>query len=368
MASYTISDPEVLALSGYVASMFGAPVVTVELHPSHYVTAFNKSIEEYSSYITQWAIKANIANALGLDSATDFTRRWVAQNFEFAKSFAQAYSEQVNAGGRVPVYKDYFTLEEGKQIYYLPDDIVINEVMWQEPPAITRYLVDPNNNPAWVNFEFGWGYMGHSYMYVVPAYFSIQLANATEMRWKIWRGDYTYAIRPAGADPTRTGASGDYSGMTRNAVYIYPTPKGIAGAGVRVWYFYKKQDEMNAYANQELGSVVHNPGTIQMDEIPYSAFNSTSKRWVDKYAYAMCKEQLGNIRSKFSELPIPDATVTMDGELLRSEGLEAQQQLKEYLLDELEKMEVSALIESDANSAENINRHLSFIPNKIYLG
>lgn len=367
MANYTATDPEVTGITEYVSSMFGSPVVNVELLSNHYVNNFNTAIEEYSAYITQWAIKANIANALGLDSATDFTQRWVAQNFEFAKSFARAYSEQVNVGGEIPIYRDFFILEEGKQIYYLPNDIVVQEVMWQEPPAITRYLVDPNNNPAWVNFEFGWGYMGHSYMYIVPAYFSIQLAQATEMRWKIWRGDYTYAIRPGGADSGRTNETGDYSGQTINSVYIYPTPKGGA-AGTKVWYFYKKKDELNLYSGQTLGSVVHNPGTIRMDEIPYSAFNSASQRWVKQYTYALCKETLGNIRSKFSEMPIPDATVTLDGELLRSEGMEKQEQLKEYLLNELEQMDIATLIENDANTAENINRQLSYNPLGIYLG
>lgn len=365
MANYVVTDPEVTAITQYVSSMFGAPVVNVELHESHYATAFNTAIEEYSNYITQWAIKANIANALGLDGATDFTQRWVAQNFEFAKSFARAYSEQINVGGEVPVYKDYFLLVDNKQEYYLDNDIIVQEVMWQEPPAITRYLVDPNNNPAWVNFEFGWGYMGHSYMYIVPAYFSIQLAQATEMRWKIWRGDYTYAIRPGGEDSGRTGA--DYTGKTINTVYIYPTPTSSA-AGTRVWYFYKKKSELNLYLNQTVGEFVHNPGTIQMDEIPYADFNSPSKRWVKQYSYALSKEMLGNIRSKFSELPIPDATITLDGELLRSEGMEAQTNLKEYLFNELEAMDVANLIESDAVAAENINKQLSYNPLGIYLG
>jgi len=365
MADYIATDPEITGITQYISSMFGSPVVNVELTSFQYVTAFNTSIEEYSNYVTQWAIKSNIANALGLDSATDFTMRWVAQNFEFAKSFAQAYSEQANVGGEVPVYKDYFVLQEGKQEYYLSNDIVVNEVMWQEPAAITRYLVDPNNNPAWVNFEFGWGYMGHSYMYIVPAYFSIQLANATEMRWKIWRGDYTYAIRPGGEDETRVAP--DTTGRTINTVSIYPVPQSVA-AGTRVWYFYKKKSELNLYSGQTENSVVSNPATIIMDEIPYSAFNSASQRWVKQYSYAIAKEQLGNIRSKFSEMPIPDATITLDGELLRSEGLEKQEQLKEYLLNELEAMDITQLIENDANAAENINRQLSYNPLGIYPG
>lgn len=367
MAQYTAGTAEVIAITDYISSMFGAPVVGVELSGNHYTTAFNTAIEEHSQFITNWAVRSNIANALGLDSATDFTQRWVSQNYEFARSFAQAYSEQVNVGGDVPIYKASFMLVGGKQDYYFPEDIEINEVLWQEPPAITRYLVDPNNNPAWVNFEFGWGYMGHSYMYVVPAYFSIQLAQATEMRWKIWRGDYVYSMHPAGEDATRSNGDGDYSGRTRNHLSIYPCPKDNQ-AGARIWYFYKKRSDILKFSAQTKNSVVSNPATMRSDEIPYTAFNSAAQMWVKKYSYALAKEMLGNIRSKFRELPIPDATVTLDGELLRSEGIEAQNQMKEQLKEQLEAMDVMKMLEDGAAKAESINKTLSYNPNKIYVG
>jgi len=363
MAKYAHTDPEITGFTDYASTMFGAPVINVELSANQYTHAFNNAIEEYSNYITQWAIKGNIANALGLDSAQDFTMRWVAQNFEFAKSFSKAYSEQVNVGGNIPVHKSAFTLTEGAQVYYLPNDITINEVMWQEPPAINRYLVDPNNNPAWVNHEFGWGYMGNSYQFIVPSYFQIQLAQATDMRWKLLKGDYTYVIRPAAADPTRNG----YTGQTVNSVYIYPQPR-LEQEGVKVWYFYKNNTDLNLYSGQSINEFVNNPGTITMNELPYSSFNSSAQRWVKQYALATTKEILGRIRSKFSALPIPDAEVVLDGESLLSEGQEEKRELKEYLTKELESMDISQLIESDANAAENINKALSFVPMKIYRG
>lgn len=362
MANYSATSIEVTGFTDYVLAMFGSPVINVELSANQYTHAFNNAIQEYSNYITQWAIKGNIANALGLPNAQDFTMRWVASNFSFANSFASAYSEQMNVGGEVPIYKSAFTLSYGKQVYYLPNDITVNEVMWQEPAAVSRYLADPNNNPAWVNYEFGWGYMGYSYQYVVPVYYTIQLASSTEMRWRMYRGDYTYRVMPAGADGTRS----DYTGKTKNAVYIYPTP-GESQDGLRVWYFYKNDNEMNLYSAQTAGQYVNNPGTIQMDEIPYSAFNSSSQRWVKQYAFATCKEILGRIRSKFTNLPIPDAEVTLDGERLLTEGQEEKKELKEYLLNELQEMDVQKLLEDDALAAENINKSLSFTPNRIFI-
>jgi len=367
MAQYTINDSEVISIKDYVDAMFGAPVVSVELHDNHYVHAFNSSIEEYSNYINQWAVKSHIANALGLPSSQDFTLRWVSQNFEFAKSFSKAYSEQVNVGGQVPVRKDYIDLVTGKQNYYLPDNIEIIDVMWQEPASINRYLMDPNTNPTWVNQEFGWGYhVGDNYMslqYVAPVSFTIQLANANEVRFRTLRGDYSYSVRPAAADPTRSAP--DYVGQTENNVTIYPPP-GPEHQGTKVWYFYKLKDDLNAYANQETGDLVSNPGTMRIDEIPYDEFNSISQRWIKQYSLATCKEILGRIRSKFSELPIPDATVTLDGESLIDEAHTKQEQLKEQLLLDLEEMDIGKLIEADAEAAENINRSLSFTPGGIY--
>lgn len=368
MAEYTYDSEFITGATGiepFVKSMFGWPVVNVELSANHYTYAFNNSIEEYSSYVTNWAIKSHIANALGLPSNQDFTSRWVSQNFEFSKSFAKAYSEQANVGGEVPIRRDYITLIPGKQIYYLEDDIQVTEVMWQEPPAISRYLIDPNNNPAWVNYEFGWGYMGSSFQYVVPSYFNIQLAQATELRYRILRGDFSYTIRPAEADASRTGL--DYTGKTRNAVYIYPVPDESRN-GTRIWYFYKNLDDLNQYANQEKDSLVSNPGTIQSDEIPYSAFNSAAQRWIRQYSLSTCKEILGRIRSKFSTLPIPDAEITLDGDQLISEAQEEKRELKEYLLTELESMDIGTLIEGDANNAENINRSLAYNPMGIHVG
>lgn len=366
MAQYTISDAEITGITDFVSSMFGAPVINVELSGSHYVTAFNDAIEQYSNYITKWAVKSHMANALGLSSAQDFTMRWVSQDFEFTKSFSRAYSEQVNVGGEIPVYKDYFVLEEGKQEYYLPDDIVLNEVMWQEPPAIAMYMVDPNNNPMWVNYEFGWGYMGNSFNYITPVSFSIQLAQHTELRYRTLRGDFSYIVRPSGgADATRTGL--DYTGQTRNTVVIYPVPT-YNYHNNRVWYFYKNQSDLNKYASQTSGEKVSNPATIRFDEIPYSAFNSSSKHWVKQYTLATCKEILGRIRNKYSELPIPDATVTMDGDSLLSEAQQEKELLKEDLKVQLESMDVLTMLQGEADQADAINRTLSFTPMRPLVG
>jgi hypothetical protein len=246
----------------------------------------------------------------------------------------------------------------------LPDNIRVNEVLWQDTPAILKYLVDPYNDAHWTTTEFGWAYMGNSFLYVTPVYYGIQMASMNELRDRVRKSEFSYKILPAAEDATRTGD--DYTGQTRNNISLYPTP-GDSQSNTRIWYFYWNEADLNKYSGQTYGEYVSNPGTINMDELPYSAFNSTAQRWVKQYSLAISKEILGRIRSKFSSLPIPDAEVTLDGDTLISEAQETQRELKEYLLNELEQMDIQKLIEDDANAAENINRQLSFNPAGIYI-
>ena len=374
MANYTKSDPEVVEVQEYIMSMLGAPVVSVELVDQQYVHAFNNAISEYSGFINQWAIKSHIANALGLPSSQDFTLRWVSQNFEFAKSFSKAYSEQANVGGTVPVRKDYIVLLDDQQEYFLPDDREVIEVMWTEPAAMNRFLMDPNTNPTWVNHEFGWGYQiggnFHAMQYIAPVSFTIQLANAHEVRYRTLRGDFSYTVTPRPADESRYDPDypdQTYPGRTENCISIFPVPTQRNNTR-KVWYFYKLKSDLNAYANQDANDLVSSPGTMKIDEIPYGEFNSVSKQWIKQYTYASCKEVLGRIRSKFNELPIPGASVVMDGDTLIAEAQMKHDELRERLLMELEEMNVGKLIELDRAAAENIHASLSFNPMGIQVG
>lgn len=359
MATYSATSSEVLAIRDYVSSMLGAPIINVELSGNSYAYAFNTAIEDYSNYINNWAIKSHIANALGLPSTQDFTNRWVSQSFNFEQSFAKAYSQQAGVGGEVPFNKAFFTLEAGRQNYIITGDITINEVMWQETPAIMRFLIDPYADVHWTQTEFGWAYMGNSFLYITPVYYSIQAAQMAEIRSRVRRSEYSYKILPARDD----------DGNFAQEVVIYPPPSPTsADAGKRVWYFYQDNSDLNRYASQSGGTYVNNPGTIRFDEIPYSSFNSNAQIWVKRYTLALCKEILGRIRGKFSELAIPDASVQMDSDALLSEAATEKEALVSWLMEQLEAMSVGELIRSDAENSEAIHKTLSYNPGGIIVG
>ncbi len=358
MSNYEYVD--ITGVTEWVKSRFGYPTVNVELSSTQLTYCFNEAVEEYSSMITEWAIDTHIDNALGLPSAQDFTMRWVNQDYQIVNSFAQAYSEQLGIGGELEIHKDYFILTANTQEYRLGEagysgndgytgSRIINEIMWQETPAIDHFLADPNSNTYWANDEFGWSFMGNDMLYLTPMYYNIQIAMNHEMRQRIRKSEYQYKL------------------IGPNQVFMQPVPDSHMD-GLRVWYWYYRSEATNRYENQPAGTYVSDPGTIQLDEIPYSAFNSAAKHWVKKYTLALSKEVLGRIRSKFSSLPIPDNEVNMDGETLVTEGIEEQALLKEKLYEQLDNMKISTILESSAQDAESINTALSYTPGGIYIG
>ena len=356
MSTLSITSTTVSAVTDWVVHRLGYPVVSVELDNTQLEYAFNESVEQFSFYITQWAMRNNLANALGLPSDQDFTMRFVRQDFEFNKSFAKAYSVQAGVGGDVPVHRDYFTLTGNVQDYYIPTGRVVSEILWVEPVAIDRYLIDPYANPHWATSEFGFSYMGNSLSYIVPVYWSLYHAQNFELRNKVRRGDFSYTLLPWSG-----------GGSNANHVTLFPIP-GDNDAGKLTWYFYWDENDLNKYSGVTEGEYVSNPADVTFNEIPYSAMNSWAQMWIKKYSLAVTKEILGRIRGKFNSLPIPDAEVQMDADALLAEGKDEQTSLMEELAAELEKLDYGNMIESAATDAANLNAQLAFNPGGIWVG
>ena len=356
MSTLSITSSTVSAVTNWVVHRLGYPIVSVELDNTQLEFAFNESIEQFSFYITQWSMRNNLANALGLPSDQDFTSRFVSQDYNFNKAFAKAYSVQAGVGGDIAVNKDYFTMTSKTQEYHLPTGRVITEVMWVEPVAIDRYLIDPQANSTWATTEFGFSYMGNALSYIVPVYWSLYNAQNFELRNRIRQGDYGYTLLP--------WSGGD---ANANSLTLFPIPDDI-DAGKKVWYFYWLETDLNKYTGVTKGQYVSNPSDIGMDELVYTAMNSWSQMWIKKFTLAVSKETLGRIRGKFSSLPIPDAEVQMDAAALLAEGKEEQTKLMEDLAVELAKLDYDQLIEQSAKDAGNLNLQLSFNPTGIWIG
>ena len=113
---------------------------------------------------------------------------------------------------------------------------------------------------------------------------------------------------------------------------------------------------------------VNNMNTAPFANIPYTSINSIGKQWIRRFALALCKEMLGQVRSKFGTIPIPGESLTLNGDALLSQGKEEQVALRDELKAVLDELTYSKLLEADAGQVANTNAIQEKIPLGIFTG
>jgi len=159
-----------------------------------------------------------------------------------------------------------------------------------------------------------------------------------------------------------------------NKLRLFPSPDQYGfgdGRNDRIWVnFYV--DLGNAW-EQNPGfndgrEGINNMNTLPFDNLPYANINAIGKQWIRKYALALCKEMLGQIRGKFTTMPIPGESVTLNHSELLSQAKEEQQQLKDKLMEILDKMNYTELAKSDAEKTDAAVAALKNSPLPIFVG
>jgi hypothetical protein len=102
--------------------------------------------------------------------------------------------------------------------------------------------------------------------------------------------------------------------------------------------------------------------------LPFININSIGKQWIRRFALALCKETLGQVRSKFGTVPIPGESVTLNGSALISEGKDEQDKLRTELKETLAELTYAKLAERDSSMLENAEKGLTKVPNYIFVG
>jgi hypothetical protein len=113
---------------------------------------------------------------------------------------------------------------------------------------------------------------------------------------------------------------------------------------------------------------VNNMNTLPIGNLPFGSINSIGKQWIRRFTLALCKEILGQVRSKFSSVPVPGDNITLNGSALITEGKAEQDKLREELKTTLQEMTYAKLAEKDSTMLENTEKVLEKVPNYIFVG
>ena len=378
----TSFQTEADSFAKFAANHVGYPIMDVELIDINFYTAFEASVIEYSNQVNQINIVNNLINTLGVDTGSDFltddgfTGALVKGNLSYITQLSKAYGTEADSGGDVKWYSASLDVQDGKQTYSIreavsaslgievadTDGIEIRKVLHNTPPAIIRYF-DPfvgtgmGSQNMLDAFDFG-GFSPSVNFMMMPLHMDLFRIQTIEFNDRIRKSAFSFDIH---GDDLR----------------IYPVPgtQGTISTPFydKVWFeFVYEKDKRNSgllFGNTALlNGVVTDASNIPYSYQKYTNNNYMGRSWIYRYGAAIIKETLGYVRSKYSNVPITNGEVTLNGGDLVSQGQSEKEalitQLKEFL-DKLTKEQMLTRQNAEATQQMEI---LGKVPLKIYVG
>jgi len=359
---------DIVSVTKWCAQRLGFPVLQLEIPSGSIYACFEESVNEYSQHINNYNIKnwmweqygekSRISGSLGTGSANPVT-----PSLGPSIALSEKYGQVVGMDGNIDLKKGYIVLSASKQDYDLQDTwasvsesnkrIEVQKVFNHQPAAISRFY-DPyagSFDQAQLLDNFGMGNVSPAISFILkPISYDLARANAIETSDLVRKSAYSFEIH-------------------NNNLRIFPRPQA-SDAGEKIWFeYYVKDDIRNTdNANAGLQGGVSDPSNVPYKFITYSSINQPGRQWIRKYTYALAKELLGIIRSKYSSMPIPDGEVTLDGEALKTEGREEKVQLLEELKEFLDSVSLTEKLKAEAEEANAQQEVLGKAPLPIFIG
>tara|TARA_B100000575_G_C23120868_1_gene648638 strand:+ start:1053 stop:2330 length:1278 start_codon:yes stop_codon:yes gene_type:complete len=376
----------------YTYKKLGGDVVDIELTPSNVYSAYEEAVLEYSYIVNLHQGKNILSDALGNTTGTfdhkgDLTDGPSGANLKFPK-FQLAYANKVGdgmstmagQGGTTRFYSASFKAVNNQQDYNIQsiissssasgvDDagaavdytgkvknnrIIIDKVFYKSPVAMWRFFGYYGGIGVVGNYSTYGQYADDSTFEVIPTWQNKMQAIMYEDSLYTRTSHYSYEIM-------------------NNFIRLYPTPSSqehFTGHLSRIYVRFRIDTDAyesdNDYDDGMEG--VNNLNTLPFDNVPFENINAIGKQWIRKYALALSKEMLGQIRGKFAQIPIPGDNVTLNASDLLSQAKDEQQQLKDKLMEMLDSTEYSELAKRDQEKVAAVEETLRRTPLPIFVG
>jgi len=394
IGAYTASAQFISGASAQVAYVYkklGGDVVDIELTPSNVYAAYEEAVLEYSYLINFHQAKNVLSNVLGeatgtfdhrgerLTGAEDASLKYPRYTLGYSRRVGDAAAGAGGFGGTTPQYSASFKPSKNKQDYDLQkiiedasasgvDDkggavdyngkvdgkrVIITKVFYKSPRAMWRFYGYYGGVGVVGNYSTYGQFADDSTFEVIPTWQNKMQAIMYEDSIYTRTSHYSYEI-------------------INNKLRMYPPPSywGLNGADDRVWVrFYVDLGAFDDDGDTKSAiNGINNVNTLPFNNLPYKNINSMGKQWIRKYALALCKEMLGQIRGKFTTMPIPGESVTLNHAELLSQAKDEQQQLRDKLVEMIKEMEYPALAKQDQEVSDAAANVLKITPLPIFVG
>ena len=351
-------------VASWCAKRLGYPIMDVELQDTQFYACLEEAVSEYGAQVNQFNIRDNLLHLKGQPTSSNFTHKRVKSTLSENIFISEEYGQEAQVGGSLDVKRTAVSINSGSQTYDLNAlvsevsesgaSIEVRKVHYEARPAVTRYF-DPYASTGFGTYNmldgFGFGSYSPAITFVLqPIYSDLLRIQAIEFNDQIRKSAYSFEIR-------------------NNQMRIFPIPTESGS----VWIEYVKTSDRDnplrtRYSGSSDDTVVSDYSNVNYDFMTYSNINDVGKQWIRKYTLALSKELLGIIRSKYGNIPIPNAEVSLDGDALRAEATAEKEQLIEQLRENLEQTSRKALLEAQKDESDFQQETLRKVPYPIYIG
>jgi hypothetical protein len=350
-------------VASFVARRLGYPVVDVELTHKQIYACLEEAVTTYSNQVNQFNAREYMLSVQGMSTSTNITQRNIVSTPlpQLIKLSAQ-YGTEAESGGNVTMKRGYISASAYQQSYDLKalwadvhesgSAIEIRRIYHYMPPAIARYY-DPfaTTGLGLTNLMSEFGFDGYSppvTFVMMPAYEDLLRIQAIEINDMIRKSQYSFRV-------------------SNNVVSFTP----IFKKDETIWFDYMVvDDKLSSTALLESGSEnskVSDFSNIPYDNIQYKNINSIGRLWVYRYTLALAKELLGTIRSKYSDIPIPEASIKLDGDTLRREAASEKEGLIKEIRETLEQTGYQAQLKKQVENVEAMSKIFQHVPVPIFV-
>jgi hypothetical protein len=372
----------------YTYKKIGGDVLDIELLPGNVYANYEEAVLEYSYLVNLHQSRNILSDVLGQTTGTfdqdgelktgpsNVNLKFPRAMFEYAQRVSDHYSFEAGTGGTIPIYSASFKLGAGQQDYDLQTIIssssatgfagngaavpyagvvgnkrvMIKKVFYKTPQAMWRFFGYFGGLNVVGNMNYYGQYTDDSSFELIPTWQNKLQAMAFEDHIYTRLSHYSYDLKD-------------------NMLRIFPMPELISTYQDMWVEFSVIPDSWEASDRYDDGTQgINNINTIPFDNIPYENINAIGKQWIRRFALALSKETLGQIRGKFATIPIPGESVNLNADALLSQAATEQAALRDELKEILDQLTYAELAKIDAEKVQAVNDIQKRVPMLIFQG
>ena len=377
-----VYDSSTEFLSGAAAQVaftykrLGGDVLDIELTEDNIYANFEDAVLEYSYLINIHQSKNILGSALGgttgsFDHTGEITTgpanaqlKYPKLNFEIAFKIGDKFATEAGIGGTQPIYSASIDTVSKQQDYDLQEilgaDPKYGSIVGNKRVKIREvFYISPRQMWRFYGYYGGLNVLGDMHTYG-------QYADDSSFQViPVWQNKIQ-AIQYEDHLYTRTS---HYSyEVVDNKLRLYPIPDSVSPE--KFWFRFTVDNQDIWDDDDDNGQDgINNMNTLPFENLPYENINSIGHQWIRRFALALSKETLGQIRGKFGgNVPIPGENITLNASDLLGQAKAEQDALRDELKTILDELTYNKLLATDKEMIDNAKAIVTETPLKIFVG